>query len=232
MIDSGTYNNDQKLYEKLVNKVYTENPPLALSAEYSSFVKDNLLQLMIRLARYKFVARLVKPTDHILEVGCGSGLGTIFLGQHCRHISGIDVKSTEIEEAKSINRRENVDFSIGDFFQMSTEKKYDVIVALDVIEHMTLELGSKLISKMAANLSVLGMVIIGTPSIYSYPYQSELSKASHVKCYDQKELVDLLEKFYGRTLAFSMNDEIVHTGFEKLAWYYFIIGFLPGKNKI
>jgi hypothetical protein len=24
-----------------------------------------------------------------------------------------------------------------------------------------------------------------------------------------------------------MNDEIVHTGHPKLAWYYFVIGFMP-----
>jgi hypothetical protein len=80
---------------------------------------------------------------------------------------------------------------------------------------------------MARQVKPAGMIVIGTPSIYSYPYQSELSKAAHVKCYDQEELLELVDAYFHRSTAFSMNDELVHTGFSKMAWYYFVLGFLP-----
>jgi hypothetical protein len=73
-----------------------------------------------------------------------------------------------------------------------------------------------------------GIVIIGTPSIHSYPYQGKYSQAAHIKCYDRDELDALMDSFFGRTVPFSMNDEIVHTGHPKLAWYYFALGFAPG----
>ncbi len=66
-----------------------------------------------------------------------------------------------------------------------------------------------------------------TSSIHSLPYQSKYSQAAHIKCYDQHKLVALMGNYFGRTLAFSMNDELVHTGNPKLAWYYFVIGVLP-----
>jgi SAM-dependent methyltransferase len=226
-IDIGPYNQDPEKYQKLVEDLYKDNPAITLSPEYAHFVKDDLLRLLIRLARYKFVARMIKKTDRLLEVGSGSGLGSIFLAQHCAKVIGMDVKAGEIEEARSINKRKNVEFREEDFFSLDVSEKYDVIVALDVIEHMAVEKGRELISNMARHLEPTGMAVIGTPSIYSFEYQGELSKASHVKCYDQQELVSLVDEYFGRTLAFSMNDELVHTGHPKMAWYYFILALMP-----
>ncbi len=222
-------NNCNLNYDKLIEELYKENPPITLPPEYSFFIKENILRLLIRLARYKFVAKMLKKTDYVLEIGCGSGLGSIFLGQNCKHILGIDLKLHEIEEARSINRRPNVKFECKNFFELTSEQKFDVIVALDVIEHLTESDGEKLLMETTKHLNKCGMLIIGTPSIYSYDYQGELSKAAHVKCYDLDELVGMIDMFYGRTLPFSMNDELVHTGFPKLAWYYFVLALMPGE---
>jgi cyclopropane fatty-acyl-phospholipid synthase-like methyltransferase len=227
-IDIGKYNNDEKAYRELMEDLYRRFPDgVNLAPEYAHFVQENMLRLFIRLARYKFVARLIKKTDHILEVGSGSGLGCIFLGQHAAQVTGLDVKSTEVEEAKKLNKRTNVNFIVDDLFNRRPSPTYDCVIALDVIEHMPVEQGHQLVKAMVGQLKPDGMLVIGTPSIHSYPYQGALSQASHVKCYDQDELVGLIENYCGRTLPFSMNDELVHTGHPKMAWYYFILGFLP-----
>lgn len=226
-IDIGRYNANPDLYRRLVEEMYAANPPITLGSEYAEFITNNQLRLLIRLARYKFAARLLKPTDAVLEVGSGSGLGAIFLGQHCREVLGLEIKSTELEEARALNRRANVSFSDTDFFEHPSSRKFDAIVALDVIEHIPANLTSRFIAKAASLLSPSGMLIIGTPSLYSYPYQGPLSQASHEKCYDLPELEDLVRQGFGRTLPFSMNDELVHTGNHRMAWYYFVIGVAP-----
>jgi 2-polyprenyl-3-methyl-5-hydroxy-6-metoxy-1,4-benzoquinol methylase len=226
-IDSGVYNKNTKLYHKLISDVYNNFPEgINLTAEYAQFIQEDLLRFLIRLARYKFVARQLKKTDHVLEVGSGSGLGSIFMAQHCAKVTGLDVKITEVEEAKSINQRENVEFIVGDLFDMKLSQYYDVVVNLDIIEHMPIEQGRKLVKAMAKHLKPTGMLALGTPSIYSYEYQSPLSQASHVHCYDLPELVDLIESYFERTLSFSMNDELIHTGHYKMAWYYFVMAFM------
>lgn len=218
---------DPKRYEKLLEEMKEKYPPILLPSEYAEYVQDNLQKLLILLARYKFVAQMIKRTDTVLEVGSGCGLGTLFLGQHAAKVTGLEVEAYEFQSAQNINRRKNVTFRQCDFFSYTSQHKYDAVVALDVIEHMTVKKGKKFVSAMAAHLKPAGMAVIGTPSIYSYNYQGDCSKAAHVKCYDQKELITMVETHFRRVLAFSMNDEIVHTGHPKMAWYYFVLGFYP-----
>lgn len=226
-VDIGSYNADPARYQKLVDQMYQDHPPITLPPEYAYFFEKDLIRLLLRLARYKFVARHLRKTDRVLEVGCGSGVGAMLLSQNCEHVIGLEVKTTELEEARSMNRRPNVEFRSQDLFDVSEPASYDAVVALDVIEHMPVEQGGRLLHGMARMMKPTGMVVLGTPSIYSYPYQSPFSQASHVKCYDLAELLALMDGVFSRTLAFSMNDEMVHTGHPKMAWYYFVIGFMP-----
>lgn len=227
-VDAGSYHRDPALYERLVRELYEQYPDgVTLPPEYAAHVDHDLLRLTIFLARYKFVARLVRKTDHVLEIGSGSGLGSLFLGQHAGKVTGIDIRTTAVDEARGLNRNPNVDFKVADFFELTADTHYDVILALDVIEHMDANQGDQLLAKIASLLKPTGMAIIGTPSLYSWEYQSALSKASHVKCYDRDELLAAMDLHFGRCTAFSMNDELVHTGFHKMAWYYFALGFAP-----
>jgi len=227
-VDPGSYNKNQKLYSKLIRELYERYPDgVKLSAEYAEFVNNNLLHLLIRLARYKFVVKMLKKTDRVLEVGCGSGLGATFMAQHCAHVTGIDVKQGEVEDAKLLSGRKNVDFRVMDLFKSDSLGKYDIVVNLDVIEHMQPAAGRKFVKAMARRLKPEGMLALGSPSLYSWKYQSPFSQASHVHCYDQAELLALLDEFFARTLPFSMNDEIVHTGHPKMAWYYFVLALMP-----
>ncbi len=231
VVDPGTYNKDQELYAKLIRELYERHPDgVTLSAEYAEFVENNLIHFLIRLSRYKFVAKMIKRTDRVLEVGCGSGLGATFLAQHCAHVTGIDVKNGEVEDARRLSKRQNVDFRVADLFKADDLGLYDVVVNLDVIEHMEPADGRKFVEAMARRLKPTGMLVVGSPSVYSWKYQSPFSQASHIHCYDQAELVGLIEEFFSRTLPFSMNDEMVHTGHPKMAWYYFILALLPKKS--
>ncbi|MEW6319644.1 MAG: class I SAM-dependent methyltransferase [Acidobacteriota bacterium] len=230
MVDTGVYNKDPEAYRRLVEELYAKHPPITLPPEYASFFEEDLLRLLIRLARYKFVARQLRKTDRVLEVGSGSGVGAMFLSQHCAHVTGLEIKTTELEEAKAMNRRPNVEFLSEDLFTFVPSQPFDVVAALDVIEHFTEEDGDRLLAGMVKQLAPTGMLVIGSPSLYSWQYQSALSKASHIKCYDQKELQAAIERHCERTVAFGMNDEMIHTGHPKMTWYYFVLGFMPKRR--
>ena len=218
---------DPAHYTRLVAEQHANFPPLTLPSEFSELFEVNTLQILIKLARYKFVARLLKGADDVLEVGSGSGIGTIFLSQHVKHVTGLEINKHDFDAACSVNKRDNVVFKHKSIFEYKADRKHDAALAMDVIEHFKVEDGHKLVDRMASQCKPDGVVFIGTPSVHSYPYQSKYSQAAHIKCYDQSELVALMDKYFVRTFPFSMNDEVVHTGHPKLAWYYFVIGVAP-----
>ena len=224
--DLGKYNRDIKGYAKAVSEIYAGNHTgVNLDYEYAHWVQNDLNRMLIRLARYKFAAKLLQKSDVVLEVGCGTGLGSIFLSQFSKEVKGIDVKESDIKTAEILNKRPNVSFEVMDFNDETGS--YDAIVALDVFEHFPLEIGMEFLTKISRRLNRTGIAIIGSPSVYSFPYQSAISQSSHVKCYDGDELKALGASVFDRCLLFSMNDEVVHMGNTKMSWYYFLIGFYP-----
>jgi len=50
------------------------------------------------LARYKFVAKMLRQGGRTLEVGCGDGFGAPIAKQHSREYVGIDVDSRLIDD--------------------------------------------------------------------------------------------------------------------------------------
>ena len=113
MAELNDYNPEQ--YKRLVKNLYNQYEEIKLPPEYASFVENNLLRFLIRLSRYKFVSKQLHPDDNILEIGCGSGLGSIFLSQYCHSVKGIDIEPRLIDEAQSINLRSNVNFETKNF---------------------------------------------------------------------------------------------------------------------
>ena len=69
------------------------------------------------------------------------------------------------------------------------------------------------------SVSKNGVVIIGSPSLQSQTYASKGSKEGHVNCKDGKELKRVMEQHFENVFLFSMNDEVVHTGFHPMAHY-------------
>jgi hypothetical protein len=65
------------------------------------------------------------------------------------------------------------------------------------------------------------VVIVGMPSLESQAHASPQSKAGHVNCKSGKALKSVLEKHFHNVFLFSMNDEVVHTGFAPMAHYLF-----------
>ena len=68
-----------------------------------------------------------------------------------------------------------------------------------------------------------GVMVCGIPSLSSQKYASKESKEGHVNCKDGDDLKKSFEKYFHNTFIFSMNDEVVHTGYYKMAHYLICI---------
>ena len=52
---------------------------------------------------------------------------------------------------------------------------------------------------------------------------SKGSKKLHVNCFDKDSLEKYLYKFFNNVFTFGMNDEVLHTGYDKMCHYVFAI---------
>ena len=73
-----------------------------------------------------------------------------------------------------------------------------------------------------------GVFIAGMPSIESQKYASKGAKKGHVNCKSGNKLKEMLNKYFHNVFVFSMNDEVVHTGFYPMAHY--LLGLCSEKK--
>lgn len=181
------------------------------------------------MSRYKFAAKMLSRCSSIIDVGCGSGMGTLTFLQdtNAASIVGLDFEREVIDHANghllpaaSAVRHDagRLEFVCDDFLK-SGYANFDGLCCLDVIEHIDPTEAHAFIDKASSTLNDNGVAVIGTPSIRAAEYASEHSQIGHINLYDADRLRADLERKFRRVFMFSMNDEIVHTGFDKLAHY-------------
>jgi hypothetical protein len=88
-----------------------------------------------------------------------------------------------------------------------------------VLEHIPAELEGRYLDHVTASLTDRGVFIAGMPSLESQAHASPASKAGHVNCKSGEALKRTLERYFHTVFIFSMNDEVVHTGFYSMAHY-------------
>lgn len=182
---------------------------------------DDPKRLAFTFSRYKFVAKMFEGMDHVLEVGCGDGFCTRVVVQAVKRVTAIDFDPLFVEDC--IARMEadwRFDCKVHDMLGGPVPPgNFDAAYSLDVLEHIEQRHEETFVGNAVKSLGPHGTFIVGMPSLESQAYASPRSKAGHVNCKSAPELKRLMEKFFHRVFMFSMNDEIVHTGFHPLAHY-------------
>lgn len=93
-----------------------------------------------------------------------------------------------------------------------------------MLEHIPAEQEDRFLRHLIAGLAPHAAVIIGMPSLESQTYASPPSRAGHINCKSAPDLKILMARYFRHVFLFSMNDEVVHTGYHKMAQYLFVLG--------
>lgn len=185
---------------------------------------DDPKRLSFLLSRYKFVAKMLSGKDRVLEIGCGDAFGSRIVHQEVQHLTVIDFDPIFIEDIKSRMESDwEFDAQVHDILSTPFGSGFDGIYSLDVIEHIQREKEDLFMSNLVSSLDENGVAVIGTPTIQSQGYANAQSKEGHVNCKDYRELKELMQKYFHNVFVFSMNDEVVHTGFYRMAHYLFAL---------
>ena len=150
------------------------------------------LQLADRYNNWIF--KQIKPYlgNNVLEIGCGNGNFTVFLAQQCRQLTGIDINHEYIETAKKrLAKQPEVTILQGDITQLQSQKIFETIVMLDVLEH--LENDVAILQQLSFLLKPEGNLIIKVPAL-NYLYGEMDRVIGHYRRYNKKTLLNTFEK--------------------------------------
>ncbi|HEX4411535.1 MAG TPA: class I SAM-dependent methyltransferase [Xanthobacteraceae bacterium] len=181
---------------------------------------DDPRHLLFTLSRYKFVAKMLSGSERVLEVGCSDAFATRLVAQEVKQVVAIDFDPEFIADAKErATDRWPIDLRLHDILKAPVQDRFDAAYSMDVLEHISADQEDAFISNIVASLKSDGRLIIGTPSLESQVHAAPQSKDGHINCKTGSDLRALMARYFSNVMMFSMNDEIVHTGYQKMAHY-------------
>lgn len=189
---------------------------------------DDPRRLLFVLARYKFVSKMLRGRRHALEIGCADAFGSRVVRQEVGQLTVVDFDPVFIANAREIMDAAWPYACVQhDLLEGPVAGEFDSAYSLDVIEHIPVAQEDLFVGNLARSLTPQGVALLGSPSLNSQAYASPLSKQGHVNCKDEPGLRDLMSRHFENVFVFSMNDEVVHTGFFPMAHYLFALGCTP-----
>jgi len=210
---------NESQYGELINR-YMDQDIEKLGIMYNYTWKLDPRRMLFAFARYKFVSKMFDGFDSVLEVGCGDAFATRLVQQTVKKVVVTDFDQMFIDDIESRQQSGwHLATKVHDMLSGPFHEYFDGIYSLDVLEHIEKSEEDLFLLNICKSLEDHGALIIGMPSIESQTYASEGSKFGHVNCKSGPELRDLLKKYFHSVFMFSMNDEVVHTGFFPMAHY-------------
>lgn len=211
-------------------ELYRTLGPEALGPMMNQVWHDDPRRLTFVLARYKFVAKMLSGKPRVLEVGCADAFGTRVVQQEVGSVVAIDFDPVFVKDVQArMRERWSFECRVHDMLDGPLGPPFDAAYSLDVLEHIEAKDERRFMANLTDSLVDDGVLIVGSPSIQSQTYASPPSKAGHVNCKDASELKTLMLAYFANVFVFSMNDEVVHTGFYPMAHYLFAVG--AGKRR-
>jgi len=185
---------------------------------------------LFTLARYKFVSKLIAGKNDVLELGCGDGWYSRIVKQNVKNLTISDIDNIFIDDSKKREKIWKFNYLIHDMSKKVTKQKFDVIYMLDVFEHIPKNKEKKFIENLINSLKQGGILLSGAPSL-SFQKFVKNPDPTHVNYKSGMATKKFFEKYFQNVFNFSMNDEIVHTGFEKTANYFISLCTNPYEKK-
>jgi len=177
-------------------------------------------RMLFTLSRYKFVAKMLSGRGNVLEIGCADAFGTRLVQQEVGNVTAVDFDEVFINDAKGrMDPHWNMVCKVHDMLDGPVGGIYDALFSLDVLEHIDPNSEHVFLKNATASLKSKGIAIIGMPSLESQMHASPQSKEGHVNCKSGSELKLTLEEYFDNVFIFSMNDEVIHTGYFPMAHY-------------
>jgi 2-polyprenyl-3-methyl-5-hydroxy-6-metoxy-1,4-benzoquinol methylase len=140
--------------------------------------------------RWSFARRFIGTTDNVLEIGCGQDkpLSKILTGGASARVNkyiGVDLNKIKPSESQRLTFLGEFNFveRYKELLKGEFKEGFDIVVHLEVIEHMKVEHGTKLLKACFEALKPSGIMLMSTPC-----YDGKRHAANHIHEYEVIEL--------------------------------------------
>jgi 2-polyprenyl-3-methyl-5-hydroxy-6-metoxy-1,4-benzoquinol methylase len=140
-----------------------------------------------------FLNKISIKDKKILDIGCGVGTIDFYLAREGAEVLGIDVSKNGVQIAKAnaekLGIKNNLKFRAVKFPDVVPSGHFDIILCLEVLEHLKRD--QKSVSEMKKLLNKDGIIIASSPSINSFLYKKGLldifdQEVGHIRRYTEK----------------------------------------------
>ena len=172
---------------------------------------------------YSLLQRELRNMTSVLDVGCGSS-SPLSKVEKTFYSEGLDIFSPDLKKIKKAKVHDTyVVGNVLDIDRIYKGKKFDAVIALDVIEHLPKEKGWELMKKMEK--LARKKVIIVTPNGFVPQKANDNPYQEHVSGWEVKEFQSRGYKLYGmRGLKYLLGE---HASLKYKPWIFWgVVSFL------
>lgn len=187
--------------------------------------------------RYTEVLKIIKSTDTILDIACGTGFGSNILAEKAAQVIGGDIDKTTIAENNTIYDKDNLSFQELDGTKLPfDDNTFDVLVSFETIEH-TIHY-DEMIKEFKRVVKPTGKLFISTPNFYLNSPSGIVTNPFHTQEFTPDDFNALISTYFQKFEIFgqeyiryknkkSINHKIAH----KIEQFHYLRGIrkLPLK---
>ena len=131
------YNNDPHDIENLARQIFEfDNWLYKLESNIAIRHGDGIHPKHDLMNYHQFFVDRINDGDSVIDIGCGVGAVAFTIAKSTNaNITGIDHSQEFIKIANSKYKQENLTFVLADVFNWAPDKKYDIIILSNVLEH-------------------------------------------------------------------------------------------------
>ena len=164
---------------------------------YKTYWNENMIKYLYLSAGSRWFDYLLELTlaeisrssiKNVADVGCGVGNKTAMMAKYFKkaEVYGYDFSKEGIDAATKFHRIKNLHFATEDITKSASRKKYDLITAFDVLEHIK---DWESLTKKLINVNNRYM-LISSPVGRMRPYEVHIG---HVRNFKRREIEDFME---------------------------------------
>jgi SAM-dependent methyltransferase len=182
--------------------------------------------------RAPYVRRLIQRwipenrTIRILDLGCGYGPFIYFLKEAgYRHLKGIDRSPEQVKAARQLGLDSVEEGDALDILRKSENSSYDIVIAFDVLEHLTKQEVFDVVDEVCRVLTIGGKLILHVPNGEAiFSGRIHFGDLTHETGYTRQSIRQLMNSSGFKTIHFAEDVPVVHgvkSGARYVLWKFF-----------